>query len=401
MRDAMKTTLRLISTAFLSLFGLSLFGASNLLGAECASYWLTNQPSLVAGQNILFNLQQTLAGIKYNPTTGVFTVPPGVYAINFFATPSSSFENTLNLNVNGTIIPTPSLEGAMVAVQFTNSANQISVQATGDWAPQTGDIGSFFFAYASIAIDKLQTPNIGNFACLSCDAAQTLTTGQNVLFQNEISLTGVTYNNTTGVLTLPAGTYSVSYFSNPAGNLNLVANGIIIPNSPLSGSATVLTLSNATNTLTLRAQGNLNLSSPGTGQCSAMITVYRAAAKSEKYASFFLTTGSGGVDVNAGENVMFNNQVALSGIKYNNATGLFTLPAGTYTVTYFFAPFTIPSVNMYANGKLILNSPLGGSSTVLALTEPSNTLSLQYISTNSFSAPGANQSWASISIVSD
>ncbi len=116
------------------------------------------------------------------------------------------------------------------------------------------------------------------------------------------------------------------------------------------------------------------------------------------YASFFLTTGSGSVDVTPGENVLFNNQVALLGIQYDSTTGVFTLRPGTYAVTYFFDPRNIPSVNMYVNGQLILNSPLGGSSTVLTLTEPTNTLVLQYIFEQSFSAPEANQSWASIAI---
>ena len=122
---------------------------------QFASYWLTNQPSLVEGQNVLFNLQQTLTGIEYDSTTGIFTLSPGVYAINFFATPNSSFQNTLNLNVNGTIIPTPSLAGSMIVVQLSNASNQISVQATGSWSPQTGGIGSYFFAYASIAIYQI------------------------------------------------------------------------------------------------------------------------------------------------------------------------------------------------------------------------------------------------------
>ena len=124
---------------------------------QYASYWLTNQPSLVEGQNVLFNLQQTLSGIDYDPSTGIFTVPAGVYAVTFFGTPNLSFENTLNLNVNGTILPTPSLEGGNYVVQFSSESNQISVQATGDWSPQTGDIGSYFFAYASIAIYQIGT----------------------------------------------------------------------------------------------------------------------------------------------------------------------------------------------------------------------------------------------------
>lgn len=124
---------------------------------QFASYWLTNQPDLAVGQNVLFNLQQTLSGIEYDATTGIFTVPAGVYAITFFATPNSSFENTLNLNVNGTILPTPNLEGTSCVVQFSDESNLISVQATGDWSPQTGDIGSYFFAYASIAIYQIGT----------------------------------------------------------------------------------------------------------------------------------------------------------------------------------------------------------------------------------------------------
>jgi hypothetical protein len=247
------------------------FGASS----EYASYWLTNQPSLTAGQNVLFNLQQNITRIEYDPTTGVFTVPSGVYAIDFFATPSSSYQNTLNVNVNGAILPTPSLSGAMVVMPFSNAGNHISVQATGNWSPQTEDLGSYFFAYSSIAIYRLQLPNAGGYACLYSNTSQTLSAGQNVLFQNELSLAGVTYDGTTGVLTLPAGNYSVSYFSYPSGSLNLVANGNLIPNSPLSGSVTILTLSNATNSLALQAPDGANLSESGTNQCNAMITVYR------------------------------------------------------------------------------------------------------------------------------
>lgn len=117
-----------------------------------------------------------------------------------------------------------------------------------------------------------------------------------------------------------------------------------------------------------------------------------------RYASFFMTTSSGSVDLTPGENLIFNSQVALSGIGYDSTTGVFSLLPGTYSVIYFFAPFSIPALNMYVNGQLILNSPLGGSSTVLTLTEPINTLVLQSITTNSFAAPGANQSWASIAI---
>ncbi|MBS0654498.1 MAG: hypothetical protein JSR46_01865, partial [Verrucomicrobia bacterium] len=54
--------------------------------------------------------------------------------------------------VNGTIIPVPSLEGSTVVVQFSDASNQVSVQATGDWFPQTDELGTYFFAYASIAI---------------------------------------------------------------------------------------------------------------------------------------------------------------------------------------------------------------------------------------------------------
>lgn len=113
------------------------------------------------------------------------------------------------------------------------------------------------------------------YACLYNTVGQTLTTGENVLFQNEISLEGITYDNTTGVFTLLPGTYSVTYFSNPSVNFVLVANGAFVPNSPLAGSATILTLSNTTNTLSLQAQANGSLPAASSNQCSAMITIYQ------------------------------------------------------------------------------------------------------------------------------
>lgn len=117
------------------------------------------------------------------------------------------------------------------------------------------------------------------------------------------------------------------------------------------------------------------------------------------YASFFFDSSSGDVDVMPGQNVLFNRQAALLGIQYNSSTGVFTLGPGTYSVTYFYnAMGSFIPLNMFVNGQLVLNSPLGGSSTVLTLTEPINTLALQYIYAQSFSVPGANQSWASIAI---
>ncbi len=248
-----------------------------------ASYWLTNQPSLTTGQNVLFNLQQTLEGIQYDNTTGIFTLPAGVYTINFFATPNQSFVSTLNLLVNGTVIPTPNLAGATIVIDLSQASNTVAVQATGDWSPQTGDIGSYFFAYASIVIYQVggegswnPSLNFDQYACLYSSIDQTLTTGQNVLFGNQISLSGITYNAATGVFTLQPGTYSVTYFSTPVDNINLVANGAIVPNSPLGGSATILTLSNPINTLALQAQASTSLTLPETiPECNAMITIYQ------------------------------------------------------------------------------------------------------------------------------
>jgi hypothetical protein len=251
-----------------------------------ASYSLTKPTSLVTGQNVLFNIQDRRQGIQYNDTTGTFTLPAGVYFINFFATPNESFENTLNLVVNGTIIPTPVLEGSSVVVDLTGKDNTVSVQATGAWAPQTGyDTQSFFSSYVSIIFYQIEESrgnkwhtvfDTADYACLYDNVTQTLTTGQNVLFGNQISLAGIQYNSTTGVFTLPAGIYSVTYFSNPS-NLNLVANGTIVLNSPLGGCATILNLSSSTNTLSLQAQSTLTLEQP-TGsipQCAAMITIYK------------------------------------------------------------------------------------------------------------------------------
>ena len=118
-------------------------------------------------------------------------------------------------------------------------------------------------------------PDFGQFACLYNNEGQVLTTGQNVLFQNTISLEGISYDGTTGILTLQPGTYSVTYFSNPTGHLYLVVNGAIVPNAPLGGTAAILTLANGTNTVALQAQANVNLPAAGENQCSAMITVYQ------------------------------------------------------------------------------------------------------------------------------
>lgn len=117
-------------------------------------------------------------------------------------------------------------------------------------------------------------PNFGQYACLYSSEAQTLATGQNVLFPNEISLSGIQYNSTTGVFTLPAGIYNVTYFSTPT-NVNLVSNGTIVPNSPLGGCVTVLILTQDSNTIALQAQGSITLGAEVSPLCNAMITIYQ------------------------------------------------------------------------------------------------------------------------------
>lgn len=115
-----------------------------------------------------------------------------------------------------------------------------------------------------------------------------------------------------------------------------------------------------------------------------------------QYASFFMTQSSGG-NLLPGQNFLFNNQVALSGIDYDSSTGVFTFGPGTYSVTYFYPPFTI-ELNLYVNGELIFNSPIGGSSTIFTVTEPVNTLVLQVMASRSFAAPPAGASIASIAL---
>lgn len=117
-------------------------------------------------------------------------------------------------------------------------------------------------------------PNFGQYACLYSNEAQTLTIGQNVLFANEISLSGIQYDSTTGVFTLPAGIYSVTYFSTLI-NVNLVSNGSVVPNSPLGGCVTVLILSQDSNTIALQAQSSISLGSLASPLCNAMITIYQ------------------------------------------------------------------------------------------------------------------------------
>lgn len=123
-----------------------------------ASYWLTNQPTLSQGQNVLFNIEQTNSGIPYNTTTGVFTLGPGVYTINYYASPNTSFTPTLNLVINGSIIPNPNLAAASIVISLTAANNSLALQATSIWTPfadmvSNGD--TYYAAFASIAINQI------------------------------------------------------------------------------------------------------------------------------------------------------------------------------------------------------------------------------------------------------
>lgn len=123
-----------------------------------ASYWLVNQPSLLANQNVVFNLQQTLQGIQYDPTSGIFTLPAGVYVINYFASPGVESSANFSLIVNGLSIPSPGVEGGSVVVDLSSTSNNmVSVQPNYNWFPITNgdDIQSYFFAYVSIAIYQI------------------------------------------------------------------------------------------------------------------------------------------------------------------------------------------------------------------------------------------------------
>lgn len=114
-----------------------------------------------------------------------------------------------------------------------------------------------------------------------------------------------------------------------------------------------------------------------------------------EYALFYLTLGA---TAEAGSNIVFDTQAALVGIDYDSDTGVFTLNPGTYSISYFYQPFMTPACNLYVNGELVLNSGIGGTSTVLTLTESSNTLVVQATTSASFTNAGANQSRASICI---
>ena len=123
-----------------------------------ASYWLTNQQTLSAGHNVLFNVEQTNSGIPYNTTTGVFTLGPGVYTINYYASPNTNFTPTLNLVINGSIIPNPNLAAASIVIALTAANNSVALQATSSWTPfadlvSNGDV--YYAAFASIAINQI------------------------------------------------------------------------------------------------------------------------------------------------------------------------------------------------------------------------------------------------------
>lgn len=118
-------------------------------------------------------------------------------------------------------------------------------------------------------------PNFGQYACFYTSVIQTVQQNNNVFFETPVSLAGITYNSATGVFTLQPGTYSITYFSGLYNELNLVVNGATVSNSPLDGSATVMTLSNAQNTVALQAQSTFTLLPPQAGQCNVMITIYQ------------------------------------------------------------------------------------------------------------------------------
>lgn len=123
-----------------------------------ASYWLSNQQTLSGGENVLFNYEQTNSGIPYDTTTGVFTLGPGVYAINYFASPNTTYTPALNLVINGSIIPNPNLAGASIVIAFTAASNTVALQATSSWTPfadmvSNGD--TYYAAFASIAINQI------------------------------------------------------------------------------------------------------------------------------------------------------------------------------------------------------------------------------------------------------
>jgi hypothetical protein len=114
------------------------------------------------------------------------------------------------------------------------------------------------------------------------------------------------------------------------------------------------------------------------------------------YASYFSTSGT---TITTGNNILFDTQESLEGITYNTSTGVFTLPKGTYVITYFFNPDIEGSVNLVVNNDQILNAPLSGGSVILDLDNPSNTVSLQ-VTSGSFNpgTPDTGSSNASISI---
>lgn len=120
-------------------------------------------------------------------------------------------------------------------------------------------------------------PNFGQYASLYTNTTQSFTSGDNVLFESQVSLAGISYNNATGVFTLSPGVYAVTYFvGGGTTDFNVVANGSVVRNSPLgAGFVGVIPLSNATNTLSLTAQTTTSFSSQSAPNCAALITIYQ------------------------------------------------------------------------------------------------------------------------------
>lgn len=79
------------------------------------------------------------------------------------------------------------------------------------------------------------------------------TTGENIIFNLQGTLSGIEYDQTTGVFTLSPGVYVINAISNGPADVNLVVNGTMLPNPNQPTASYVVNLTLSSNTVSYQA----------------------------------------------------------------------------------------------------------------------------------------------------
>jgi hypothetical protein len=123
-------------------------GATGPAFGRYASYFLVGADTVQVGSNILFDAVTDSSGIAYDNATGVFTLAPGTYQFTYFWFPSG----TVNLFVNGQIVPNGPLSGGSVILTLVGITNTVSLVASSTFSVAAAASGS---SNASISINQI------------------------------------------------------------------------------------------------------------------------------------------------------------------------------------------------------------------------------------------------------